>query len=593
MSTTFRLGRLGFEVRDVGAWEAFATQVLGLEVGARAEGSLSLRCDDWAERFVLTQGTADDVTTFAWEVDDDDALGAAARRLRLAGVEVREGTDEEARRRSVARFVAARDPAGHPVEVFFGAARAPTRFRSERLVSSFVTGDQGLGHVVVSATDPEKSRRFYTEVLGFRLSDRIACAVHGHPVDVTFLHGGPRHHAVAIGGPHKKRVHHFMLEVASMDDVGLAFDRALGGGVRILQTLGRHPNDRMFSFYARTPSGFAFEYGWGGRTVDDTTWTPTTYDRISEWGHHPPLVFAPSAPAPAPAPAPALASPVPEGRFVAIGDGLRVHYHEYGVGPAVLFLHGSGPGASGWSNFRHNVPAFVAAGFRVLLPDTLGYGYSSKPDVDYTLDFLEGAVERFLGATGVTSCAVVGNSHGGAMAIRLATRRSELVRRLVLMAPGGLEERETYVKMEGIRAMMKAFTDPAGITRASMRRVFEKQLFDPSLVTEELLDERTSIAELQPKRVLTSMQVPNLAEELAAIACPVLAFWGVDDKFCPMSGAITIATRCKDARVELLTGCGHWVMVEKRAVFDDASTRFLRGAAAPKVAGADLGAGAP
>ena len=108
------------------------------------------------------------------------------------------------------------------------------------------------------------------------------------------------------------------------------------------------------------------------------------------------------------------------------------------------------------------------------------------------------------------------------MAIRLATRRPEMVRRLVLMAPGGLEEREVYMQMEGIRSMMKAFTDPAGISRDSMRRVFEKQLFDTSLVTDELLDERVSIAELQPKRVLTSMQVPNLASELPKIELPRL-----------------------------------------------------------------------
>src|ERR1700761_8190956 len=108
MGTTFRLGRLGFEVRDLGAWEAFATQVLGLEVGARGSGSLSFRCDDWAERLVLTQGTADDVTSFAWEVDDDGALGAVAKRMRDAGVEAREGAEEEARRRGVTRFVAAR-----------------------------------------------------------------------------------------------------------------------------------------------------------------------------------------------------------------------------------------------------------------------------------------------------------------------------------------------------------------------------------------------------------------------------------------------------------------------------------------------------
>jgi 4,5:9,10-diseco-3-hydroxy-5,9,17-trioxoandrosta-1(10),2-diene-4-oate hydrolase len=266
---------------------------------------------------------------------------------------------------------------------------------------------------------------------------------------------------------------------------------------------------------------------------------------------------------------------VPEGKFADIGDGLRVHYHERGEGPAVVFLHGSGPGASGWSNFRHNYLHFATGGFRALLPDTLGYGYSSKPDgVDYALDFLVDAVERFLAAVGVKRCAVIGNSHGGAMAIRLALRRPEVVERLVLMAPGGLEERETY--MEGIRAMVKAFMDPAGISRGAMRRVFELQLHDRSLVTEELLDERVQIAELQPKRVLTSMHVPNLAQDIGNLACPVFALWGVDDKFCPMSGAVTIAQRCKRTRVVLLSECGHWVMVEKAALFNDECIRFLK-----------------
>lgn len=272
---------------------------------------------------------------------------------------------------------------------------------------------------------------------------------------------------------------------------------------------------------------------------------------------------------------------VPEAKYAEIGDGLRVHYHEAGQGPAVVFLHGSGPGASGWSNFRHNYGHFADKGFRVILPDTLGYGYSSKPDgTDYTLDFLVAALERFLSAIGLERCSVVGNSHGGAMAIRLALNRPETVERLVLMAPGGLEERDVYVKMEGIRTMMKAFMDPAGITRASMRRVFELQLFDPSLVTEELLDERVEIAELQPKRVLTSMQVPNLASQIGQLACPVFALWGVDDKFCPMSGAVTIARSCRRARVLLLSECGHWVMVEKAALFNDMCTRFLGEAAA-------------
>jgi 2,3-dihydroxybiphenyl 1,2-dioxygenase len=287
-----RLGYLGFEVRDLPAWEAFAVDVLGLDVGDRNEGSLALRCDDWAQRFVVTQGPSDDIAVIGWEVDDDRALELLASRLREAGVAVQAASDREASARRVARLVRVRDPAGNPCEIFFGAERAAFPFRSRHVRSSFVTGAQGLGHVVVSATDPERSRRFYSELLGFRLSDRIVCEVYGHPVDITFLHGGPRHHSVAIGGPQPKRIHHFMLEVAGMDDVGLAYDRALLARVRIVLTLGRHPNDRMFSFYAKTPSGFEFEYGWGARTIDDAGWKPTTYDHISEWGHHPPEVLA-------------------------------------------------------------------------------------------------------------------------------------------------------------------------------------------------------------------------------------------------------------------------------------------------------------
>ena len=76
-----------------------------------------------------------------------------------------------------------------------------------------------------------------------------------------------------------------------MDDVGLAFDRTLKSGLKIMHTLGRHPNDRMFSFYAKTPSGFQFELGWGGREVDDANWVPGEYHQISEWGHHPPQML--------------------------------------------------------------------------------------------------------------------------------------------------------------------------------------------------------------------------------------------------------------------------------------------------------------
>jgi 4,5:9,10-diseco-3-hydroxy-5,9,17-trioxoandrosta-1(10),2-diene-4-oate hydrolase len=267
---------------------------------------------------------------------------------------------------------------------------------------------------------------------------------------------------------------------------------------------------------------------------------------------------------------------IPEAHYVEIGDGLKVHYHAEGEGPPVVFLHGSGPGASGWSNFRRNYPAFARAGFRALVPDTLGFGYSSKPDVDYTMDFVVGGLTRFLDVMGIDRCAVVGNSHGGATAIQLALVAPARVEKLILMAPGGLEEREVYMKMPGIRAMMKAFLGGAPLSRETLRPVFELQLYDKALVTDEILDERLHIAKLQPKRVMASMQVPHLAPRLAELKCPIFALWGMNDQFCPVSGAKRIAEACSRTRVLTLSECGHWVMVEHAELFNRLCVDFLR-----------------
>jgi 2,3-dihydroxybiphenyl 1,2-dioxygenase len=292
-----QLGYLGFEVSNLAAWESFATNVLGLAIVNRQDGgAFGLRMDGHAQRFFITPGKADDLSVLGWEVLGDAELRAVTERLRAAGVDVREGTPAEAASRQVARLIRFVDPGGLPTEIFHGPALATEPFRSKVVTSGFVADDQGLGHLVISANSQEESHRFYCDVLGFRLSDHIICDIHGFHVNIAFFHTNARHHSVAFGDRQRKRLHHFMLEVRSMDDVGLAFDRSLKSGVRIMQTLGRHPNDRMFSFYAKTPSGFQFELGWGGRHVDDATWTPTTYDHISEWGHHPPEFLAPRAP---------------------------------------------------------------------------------------------------------------------------------------------------------------------------------------------------------------------------------------------------------------------------------------------------------
>src|SRR5262245_29929696 len=295
-----QLGYLAFEVSDLGAWEKFATEVLGLVVVSKTARGFALRLDDHAARIFVEEGPADDLAAVGWEVADEATLADVAARLRAGGNDVREGTPEEAAARGVVRMIVARDPAGTRVEVAFGPAMAAEPFASPLARSGFVAGAYGLGHLVVSAPEPAATAAFYQDLLGFRLSDRIVCTFYGYPVDITFLHTNPRHHSLAFGGPQPKRLHHFLLEVGSIDDVGAALDRALENGVRIAQMIGRHPNDKMVSFYAFTPSGFQFEYGTGGRLVDDATWKPTVHDRVSEWGHHPPERYAPRRPKPPP-----------------------------------------------------------------------------------------------------------------------------------------------------------------------------------------------------------------------------------------------------------------------------------------------------
>ena len=297
MAGVAQLGYLGFEVSDLEAWKHFGTSVLGLGVVNEAEdGSFGLRMDSYQQRLFIRPGKADDLTLVGWEVADQAALDALQKRLEDAGFEVTHGTAEQARSRMVQELISFRDPGGNYSEAFFGAEKSSEPFESKICRSGFVAEDQGLGHLVITANNQQESHEFYTEVLGLRLSDHIKTELYGFKVNIAFFHANARHHSIAFGERQKKSLHHFMLEVKSFDDVGLCYDRTIKARLPIMQTLGRHPNDKMFSFYAMTPSGFQFEYGWGGRQVDDATWEPTTYDHISEWGHHHPQMLLPKKP---------------------------------------------------------------------------------------------------------------------------------------------------------------------------------------------------------------------------------------------------------------------------------------------------------
>lgn len=281
------LGYLGLRVKDPRSFETFATRVLGL-MPVENDGATRYRLDELGWRIAVEEGDADDVAYLGFEVSGSAELEGIRTRLQEAGVAVERGTPEHVAAREVVGLISCKDPDGLPVEIFYGPTlRTEAPFASPVGVSGFVTGAQGLGHVVLSTRDVAAARRFYQDLLGFRLSDTIRMRM-GRDlfVDMEFFHCNPRHHTLAlIPMPMPKRLHHFMLQVANLDAVGFALERAQAAKSPITMTLGRHTNDRMVSFYTRAPAGFEVEFGFGAIEVDDATWRVTRHDRGSSWGH--------------------------------------------------------------------------------------------------------------------------------------------------------------------------------------------------------------------------------------------------------------------------------------------------------------------
>ncbi len=267
--------------------------------------------------------------------------------------------------------------------------------------------------------------------------------------------------------------------------------------------------------------------------------------------------------------------PLPLGHFATLPDDLRLHYLDVGQGPVVVWLHGSGPGASGYSNFKGNYPAFAAAGFRNIVLDLPGFGRSDKPaDVQYNLDFFVASLNGLLQKIGVTKCTLLGNSLGGAIALGQALAHPDTVERLILMAPGGVEERETYFRMEGIVRMVETFAKgPMG--PVEMRHVMSLQVFDPSMLDDTIINERSAIAPSQPANLFSTMMVPNMTTRLHEIKAPIFGFWGTDDKFNPHTGALKVIENAPNARMILLNRCGHWVQVEHSDLFNRSCIDFL------------------
>ena len=286
------LGYVRVTSTDLEQWRTFAGKVLGLaETRGPSADHLYYRLDQVSHRLVVVPGDVDQLACSGWELADHGALQDAREHLQKAGVEFEEATAAELEERRVQEMIRFHDPFDNVFELFHGIT-----YEARPLVTPyaarFVTGDQGMGHIVVPVNDDVEALRFYADVLGFRLRDSMSMPGEfvgkepGSKVWLRFLGVNPRHHSLAfLPMPNPAKCVHIMLEVDELDHVGRALERVRKHGAPLSATLGRHMNDEMVSFYVRSPGGFDVEFGTDGLTVEDSSWVARESTAVSYWGH--------------------------------------------------------------------------------------------------------------------------------------------------------------------------------------------------------------------------------------------------------------------------------------------------------------------
>ncbi len=273
-------------------WRHFGSKVLGLAEGRGPTAeNLYFRIDEVSSRLVIVPSDVDRLECVGWELADHSALQAAREHLTKVGIEISEGTPEELADRRVQELIRFTDPFDNVFELFHGIT-----YESRPVVTpyaaTFVTGDQGMGHVVIPVDDDVEALNFYRDVLGFRLRDSMSMPGEfvgkepGSKVWLRFLGVNSRHHSLAfLPMPNPSRCVHLMLEVEKLDDVGRALERVRKHKAPLSATLGRHMNDEMVSFYVKSPGGFDIEFGCEGLTVNDQRWVARESTAVSYWGH--------------------------------------------------------------------------------------------------------------------------------------------------------------------------------------------------------------------------------------------------------------------------------------------------------------------
>lgn len=267
-------------------------------------------------------------------------------------------------------------------------------------------------------------------------------------------------------------------------------------------------------------------------------------------------------------------------------SGTPIHVAEAGKGPPVVMLHGGGPGASGVSNYGRNIDA-LARSHRVIVPDLPGYGRSAKT-FDHTdpFGFLARTVLGLIDELGLPSAHVVGNSLGGAAALRLALESPDRVGKLVLMGPGGIGMTRS-LPTAGLKSLLSYYTGD-GPSRDKLATFIRQYLvYDGSAVGDDVIDVRYQ-ASIDPEiiadpplrrpsslRTLWRMDLTR-DRRLRTLATPTLILWGRDDKVNRPSGGEMLANLMPDAQLVMTSRTGHWMQWERAELFNRLVEDFLR-----------------
>ena len=264
-------------------------------------------------------------------------------------------------------------------------------------------------------------------------------------------------------------------------------------------------------------------------------------------------------------------------KFAQVG-GLRIHYNEVGTGEPLICLHGAGPGASSWSNFRTNIDAFSGE-YRTILWDMPQYGKSEKVVIEGgRLTYISGVLREFMDQLGIQKARLVGNSMGGQVAIKLAIDSPERVEKLVVIGstPVG-QSLFCPMPLEGIK-MIGNYYKGEGPSLEKMRTLIQTLLFDSSFLTEEVLQERYE-SSLDPDVIRIMRDSPpsreDLGDQLHKVACPALIVWGMDDRFGALDIGLLMLRKFQNARMHIFSKCGHWAQVEHADEFNALVLDFM------------------